>query len=63
MSSGWLEGILGAIFQLGLGPFATTSTANTVAALRTFAAIVSSASAMGACCSASPSSRMLTLWR
>jgi hypothetical protein len=47
--------------QTGFGPFVATSTANTVAVLRTLPAIVISASDMGACCSASPSRRVLTL--
>jgi len=47
--------------QTGFGPFVATSTANTVAVLRTLPAIVISASDMGACRSASPSSRVLTL--
>ncbi len=62
MSNGWLVGILPAALQIGFGPLVATSTANTVAVLRTFPAIVRSASAMGVCCSASPSSRVLTLW-
>jgi len=53
--------LLPACAQIGFGLFAITSTANTVAALRTFPAIVRSASDMGACLSASPSSRVLTL--
>jgi hypothetical protein len=48
--------------QIGFGPFARTSTANTVAVLRTLPAIVRSASDKGVCCSANPSSRVLTLW-
>jgi hypothetical protein len=62
MSRGGLSGLMPAVLQIGFGPFATTSTANRVAVLRTFPAIVRSASDMGACCSASPSSRVLTLW-
>jgi len=48
--------------QIGLGLLVTTSTPNTVAALRAFPAIVMSASARDGCCTASSSRRMQTFW-
>jgi len=48
--------------QIGFGSLVATSTANRVAVLRTLPAIVISDSVIGACCSASPSRRVLTLW-
>jgi hypothetical protein len=48
--------------QIGLGILTATSTANKVAVLRTFPAMVMSASDTGECCSASASIRVLTLW-
>ena len=56
MSRGWLSGATACCAQIGFGPFATTSTCER------FPAIVRSASDVGAYCSASPSSRVLTLW-
>jgi hypothetical protein len=47
--------------QIGFGPFATTRTAKTVAELRTFPAMVMSASETGGWSSASTSRRVLTL--
>jgi hypothetical protein len=47
--------------QIGLGPFVTTSTSNTVAALWTVPAIVISGSETSGCCSASASRRVLML--
>ncbi len=62
MSNGRALGHIVRCTQSGFGPLAATSTANKVAAVRTFPAIVMSASDMGACCSASASSRVLTAW-
>ena len=48
-------------FYADLGLLVATSTANTTAVLRTLPAIAISASETGACCSANPSRRVLTL--
>ena len=49
-------------FQIGFEPCVATSTAKTVAALRTLPATGMRASETAGCCSASPLKRVLTVW-